>query len=102
MSLKVNNDQIDDRIRDINLNRAINTQEAELELSINDGETLVIGGIKKRSESSTDRGVPGLKDIPLLGWLFKTKEKNSDDSELLLFITPKIILPLQEKFAPES
>ena len=102
MSLKVNNDQIDDRIRDINLNRAINTQEAELELSINDGETLVIGGIKKRTESSTERGVPGLKDIPLLGWLFKTKEKNSDDSELLLFITPKIILPLQEKFAPES
>jgi type IV pilus assembly protein PilQ len=102
MNLKLNNDQIEDRIKDINLNVAINAQEAELELSINDGETLVIGGVKKRRESSTEHGVPGLKDIPLLGWLFKTKEKNSDDVELLLFITPKIILPLQEKFAPAS
>ena len=102
MSVKLNNDRIDDNIRDINLNRAINTQEAELELAINDGETLVIGGIKTRSESNTERGVPWLKDIPVLGWLFKTKEKSTDDAELLLFITPKIILPLQEKFASES
>ncbi len=102
MSVKLNNDRIEDRIQDINLNRAINTQEAELELAINDGETLVIGGIKSRTESNTDRGVPGLKDVPILGWLFKSKEKSTDDSELLLFITPKIILPLQEKFASEN
>jgi|GEM_PF-2328199 len=102
MSVKLNNDRIDDKIQDINLNRAINTQEAELELAINDGETLVIGGIKSRTETNTDRGVPWLKDIPVLGWLFKTKEKSTDDSELLLFITPKIILPLQEKFASEN
>ena len=102
MSVKLNNDRIDDKIQDINLNRAINTQEAELELAINDGETLVIGGIKNRTESNSERGVPWLKDIPVLGWLFKTKEKSTDDSELLLFITPKIILPLQEKFASES
>jgi type IV pilus assembly protein PilQ len=73
-----------------------------MELSINDGETLVIGGIKWRSETNTERGTPGLKDIPLLGWLFKTKETGTDDTELLLFITPKIVLPLQEKFASES
>jgi type IV pilus assembly protein PilQ len=102
MGVKLNNDRIDDKIQDINLNRAINTQEAELELAINDGETLVIGGIKNRTESNSERGVPWLKDIPVLGWLFKTKEKSTDDSELLLFITPKIILPLKEKFASES
>ena len=102
MGVKLNNDRIDDKIQDINLNRAINTQEAELELAINDGETLVIGGIKTRTEGNSERGVPWLKDIPVLGWLFKTKEKSTDDSELLLFITPKIILPLQEKFASES
>jgi type IV pilus assembly protein PilQ len=102
MSVRLNNDRIDDKIQDINLNRAINTQEAELELAINDGETLVIGGIKSRTESNSERGVPVLKDIPVLGWLFKTKEKSTDDSELLLFITPKIILPLEEKFASEN
>ena len=73
-----------------------------MELAINDGETLVIGGVKVRRESNTEQGVPWLKDVPLLGWLFKTKTKIMDDGELLLFITPKIIWPLQEKFASES
>ena len=101
MKVKLNNDRVSD-ITSESLNPFIDTQEAELELTITDGETLVIGGVKKRNESTSEQGVPGLKDIPLLGWLFKTKEKISGDSELLLFITPKIILPLQEKFAPES
>jgi type IV pilus assembly protein PilQ len=96
MNVKINNDKIDDSRDFINGNVAIDTQEAELELTINSGETLVIGGVKKRSESNSERGVPWLKDIPVLGWLFKTKEKISEDRELLLFITPKIILPLQE------
>jgi type IV pilus assembly protein PilQ len=101
MKVKVNNDRVEER-KDRLDNPFINTQEAELELTITDGETLVIGGVKKRNEGNSEQGVPGLKDIPLLGWLFKTKEKISGDSELLLFLTPKIILPLQEKFVPES
>jgi len=102
MNVKVNNDKPDDNIKDTIGNLAINTQEAEMELAIDDGETLVIGGVKIRRESNTEQGVPWLKDIPLLGWLFKTKEKVTDDGELLLFITPKIIWPLQEKFASGS
>jgi len=102
MNVKVNNDKPDDNIKDTIGNVAINTQEAEMELAINDGETLVIGGVKVRRESNTEQGVPWLKDVPLLGWLFKTKTKIMDDGELLLFITPKIIWPLQEKFASES
>jgi type IV pilus assembly protein PilQ len=102
MNVRINNDRIDDSRDFINGNVAIDTQEADLELTINSGETLVIGGVKKRSESSSERGVPWLKDIPVVGWLFKTKEKISEDRELLLFITPKIILPLQEKFESES
>jgi type IV pilus assembly protein PilQ len=102
MNVKVNNDKPDDNIKDTIGNVAINTQEAEMELAINDGETLVIGGVKIRRETNNEKGVPWLKDIPLLGWLFKTAEKVTDDGELLLFITPKIIWPLQEKFASES
>ena len=101
MKVKLNNDRVSE-VKSENLNPFIDVQEAELELTITDGETLVIGGVKKRNESNNEQGVPGLKDIPLLGWLFKTKEKITGDSELLLFITPKIIFPLQEKYAPES
>lgn len=102
MTIKINNDQVDEVGVYSQDNRAIDTQEAELELAINDGETLVIGGVKKRRESEGESGVPGLKEIPLLGWLFKTKDKSADDTELIIFLTPKIIKPLQEKFTPES
>ena len=95
--------QVDETtLSDAQGNRAINTQEADLELNINDGETLVIGGIKKRLESTNEGGLPGIKDVPVLGWLFKTKSKTTEDTELLIFITPKIIIPLQEKFAQEG
>jgi type IV pilus assembly protein PilQ len=70
---------------------ALSTNEAKTELLVNDGDTIVIGGILKSSVSSGDSGWPGLKKIPLLGWLFKTATKSSQNNELLIFITPKIV-----------
>jgi len=70
---------------------ALSTNEAKTELLVNDGDTIVIGGILKSSVSSGDSGWPGLKNIPLLGWLFKTERKSSENNELLIFITPKIV-----------
>jgi type IV pilus assembly protein PilQ len=102
MNIKLNNDSVALELKDSLGNYGINTQEASLELNINDGETLVLGGIKSRGESTGEKGVPGLKDVPVLGWLFKTKEKSTADKELLIFITPKIIIPLKEKFAREG
>ena len=69
----------------------INTQEAITELVVANGETTVIGGIYIDSDTDTDTGVPFLADIPLLGWLFKSNSKLKSKSELLIFITPKII-----------
>jgi len=70
---------------------ALSTNEAQTVLLVNDGETIVIGGILKSSVTSDNRGWPGLKNIPLLGWLFKTESKSSQNNELLIFITPKIV-----------
>jgi len=69
----------------------INKKEATTELLVQSGETTVIGGIYVDSDSNTDSGVPFLKDIPLLGWLFKSNNQNKTKSELLIFITPKIV-----------
>ena len=55
------------------------------------GETAVIGGIFQQTEAGSETGIPGLARIPLLGWLFKTKSKNSDRAELMIFITPRIV-----------
>ena len=68
-----------------------NTREARATVLVRDGETVVIGGIMKDSSSNSDTGVPYLKDIPVLGWLFKKSSWQKDFEELVVFITPRII-----------
>jgi type IV pilus assembly protein PilQ len=66
-------------------------KEAKTEVIIKDGETIVIGGIYKITKSDSETGVPGLMKIPLLGWLFKKHKEDVTTSELLMFITPRIV-----------
>jgi type IV pilus assembly protein PilQ len=70
---------------------SVATNEAETELLINDGDTIVIGGIIKKSETQAQGGWPGLSKIPILGWLFKNDTKRRQHDELLIFITPRIV-----------
>jgi type IV pilus assembly protein PilQ len=69
----------------------INKKEATTEMMLRDGETTVIGGIYVESESSGDDGVPYLLNVPFLGSLFKSTDTKRSRSELLIFITPRII-----------
>jgi type IV pilus assembly protein PilQ len=70
---------------------AISTNEAETELLVNDGDTIVIGGIMKTRKINATRGFPWLSKIPVVGWFFRTEADSSESSELLIFITPKIV-----------
>jgi type IV pilus assembly protein PilQ len=70
---------------------ALSTNEAETELLVDDGDTIVIGGIVKSSISYAERGIPGLRNIGVLGWLFKSQSKDDSKNELLIFITPRIV-----------
>jgi len=69
----------------------INTKQATTEMLLRDGETTVIGGIYVDSDTEGDDGVPYLMDIPLLGNLFKSNVKSKTKTELLIFITPRIL-----------
>jgi type IV pilus assembly protein PilQ len=69
----------------------IDTKEAKTQVLIKDGDTLVIGGIFKTTDTKSLAGVPGLSKLPFLGWLFKKRQDIETTSELLIFITPKII-----------
>ena len=60
-------------------------------LMVRSGETLVIGGIFKEDKSTKLEGVPWLKDIPYLGWLFKARTRTSEKTELLIFLTPRVV-----------
>lgn len=67
-------------------NRTISTQ-----LSLHDGTTVLIGGLISENVSSSDTGVPFLKDVPGVGFLFGTQEVTKRRSELFVFITPYIV-----------
>ncbi|WDT77642.1 MAG: type IV pilus secretin PilQ [Candidatus Manganitrophus sp.] len=66
-------------------------KEATTNVLVKDGETTVIGGIYEVTNTDSISGIPYLMDIPFLGWLFKTTTKREDTSELLVFLTPRII-----------
>jgi type IV pilus assembly protein PilQ len=70
---------------------AIDTKEAKTKLLVRDGETTVIGGIFVESDNSSEAGVPWLRKLPLIGNLFKSTNKTKNRSELLIFITPRIV-----------
>jgi len=75
----------------VNNQQSFNTIESENELLDDDGETVVIAGILKTTATVDESGVPGLKNIPLLGWLFKNRGVIDNKQELLIFLTPRIL-----------
>jgi type IV pilus assembly protein PilQ len=66
-------------------------RQAETELLVSDGHTAVIGGIFTRSSGSSLKKVPFFADIPIIGWLFKKKSDSDRRTEMLIFITPRIV-----------
>jgi type II secretory pathway component GspD/PulD (secretin) len=72
-------------------NPIINKREAETVLTVRDGATLVVGGLQSSSSIDSESGIPLLMDIPLLGWLFSTKSKETVKTELYFIATPQII-----------
>jgi type IV pilus assembly protein PilQ len=70
---------------------AILTNEAKTEILVDDGETIVIGGILKDSKKLSNQGIPGLRNLPGLGWMFRSDKVENKKNELLIFLTPRII-----------
>ncbi|PMN52026.1 fimbrial protein [Vibrio lentus] len=71
---------------------AIDTQRIGTQVLVNNGETVVLGGIFQHSISSTVDKVPLLGDLPVLGALFRRSYENVGKSELLIFVTPKVVI----------
>src|SRR5579863_5089994 len=70
---------------------SITTREIATQVLVNDGQTVVLGGILSTTNREDDTKVPYLGDIPILGHLFKTTDHKDDKDELMIFITPKIV-----------
>lgn len=70
---------------------AIDTKHVKTEVLVDNGGTVVIGGIYTQTTSSNTNRIPLLGDLPYIGWLFKNREWIDDKTELLVFITPRIM-----------
>ena len=88
MTLKINKDSRGDVFLGI---PSINTKNVQTEVLVENGGTVVLGGIYTAEERSDTRKVPILGDLPYVGFLFKNNQKVDDRRELLVFITPKVL-----------
>jgi type IV pilus assembly protein PilQ len=77
---------------------AIDTKHVSTQVRVQDGGTVMIGGIYETSDSINRAGVPGLRDNPLFGWLFSNRASKRSKQELLIFLSPKMLE--QRAFAP--
>lgn len=88
MDLEVRKDSPGDVVAGV---PAINTQNVKTQVLVSNGETAVLGGIFEQTENNSVDKVPFFGDIPIIGNAFKRRTKQDDKSELLIFITPKIM-----------
>jgi type IV pilus secretin PilQ/predicted competence protein len=75
----------------------INTSEADTRVMVEDGQTAVIGGLIRTNDSKVRRGVPLLKDLPIVGFLFRSENTIRQNRELLIFVTPRLLPTLASK-----
>jgi type IV pilus assembly protein PilQ len=100
MKINVKKDEVNPA-RNVQGNPGIFKKETDTTLIVKDGETIVISGLTKQKKQDSNSGIPGFKDVPVLGWLFKGDYKAEDMEEVLVFITPHILktAPAEEEAA---
>jgi len=69
----------------------VNTREIETQVLVDNGETIVLGGIYEQTNTLNENRIPWFGELPMLGFLFKDKKIRDTKSELLIFVTPKIL-----------
>jgi type IV pilus assembly protein PilQ len=90
MDLQINKDS-PDFSRALNDIPPVDTRRIQTSVLVDNGETVVLGGVFERNKSESTEKVPFFGDIPLLGFMFKRNEKIDENKELLIFVTPKIL-----------
>ncbi len=91
MKIKATNNQPNPQLTGANGQPSISKREAATSVLVKDGDTTVIGGIYTRQVSNQESEVPWLGKIPILGFFFRSKSESDAHTELLIFITPRIL-----------
>jgi type IV pilus assembly protein PilQ len=80
----------------------INTSEADTRVMVEDGQTAVIAGLIRTNDSKVRTGIPILKDIPLIGMLFRSNNTVRQNRELMIFVTPRLMASLASSTSKEK
>lgn len=88
LDLEVNQDS---RGEDTASGPAINTQSVRTQVLVDNGETVVLGGVFERTQTEGIERIPFFGELPLVGWLFRNRTSVDENSELLVFVTPRIL-----------
>ena len=88
LHLKVNQDKRSSK--EVKGVPAIDTRQITTQVLVNDGQTIVLGGIYEHTQTSAKERIPFFGDLPIIGSLFRHKKKIENRRELLIFVTPKI------------
>ncbi len=100
LDVNVTNDSVDQTL--VGTEPLINKQEIKTNLILEDGVTVVIGGILLQTKDNQKGSVPWISKIPLLGYLFRNSLKSNEQSELMVFLTPTIVNIAQIAVNPED
>ncbi|MCA1804409.1 MAG: type IV pilus secretin PilQ [Xanthomonadaceae bacterium] len=95
MDVKVNKDSVGQVFNNV---PSINTRAVETQVLVDNGETLVLGGIYEQTTLNEVDKVPFFGDLPGVGWMFRTKRAMDNKAELLIFVTPRIVKDTLDKF----
>ena len=88
MKVNVNQDTVGDVFGGV---PSVNTKQVSTQVLVENGGTVVIGGVYTQDQTQSTSKVPLLGDVPIVGWLFKNQNKTDNKRELLIFITPKVL-----------
>jgi type IV pilus assembly protein PilQ len=92
MNLNIKKDNVNETASiGLNGNKVLDKREIKTSVLVQDGETIVLGGVYEDNDSTTKNKVPFFGDLPLIGDLFANSAKTSNKKELLIFVTPKIV-----------
>jgi len=90
MKVDVKKDEVD-LANNVDGNPFIYKKQTKTNLIVRNGETIVISGLTKSTQTDRDSGVPWLKDVPGLGWMFKGESRSKEMAEVLIFLTPTVL-----------
>ncbi len=92
MGLKITKNEAD-KVLNVDGNPYINKRSVETNVLVDNGETVVLGGVVERERNTNKKQVPWLGSLPIIGNLFKNDSRMEINQELLIFVTPRILQP---------